>query len=240
MYFCCDLNPIFALSFDFDNTLYDNRSVIAYAEHQALLFLKRYHPVLCNLKQGDCDKFRLWLYQQDPNGCHDVTCWRWRSLELMLLNFGLSKREAGFASDCAMDIIIRWRSQVNISVNVCNVLLELASRWPLVAITNGNLDPDYCGLSGYFSYIFRAGRDGKAKPYGDMYSLAAKKLGLPCKNILHIGDSLIMDVMGAIISGMQSCWIYEYVNYVPVYYGISRHFSPHVKISSLFSLTNLL
>ena len=46
---------------------------------------------------------------------------------------------------------------------------------PLVAITNGNAQPELFGLGDYFEFVLRAGPDGRSKPFSDMYTLAAEK-----------------------------------------------------------------
>ncbi len=81
------------------------------------------------------------------------------------------------------------------------------TKWPLVAITNGNAQPELFGLSDYFEFVLRAGPHGRAKPFSDMYHLAADRLGVALGEILHVGDDLTTDVAGAIRCGMQACWI---------------------------------
>ncbi|WP_348251011.1 HAD-IA family hydrolase, partial [Salmonella enterica] len=73
--------------------------------------------------------------------------------------------------------------------------------WPLVAMTNGNAQPQRFGLGDYFKFVLRAGRDGRPKPFSDMYFLAAEKLHVPFGEILHVGDDLPTDGAGAIRCG---------------------------------------
>ncbi len=61
--------------------------------------------------------------------------------------------------------------------------------------------------SDYFEFVLRAGPHGRAKPFSDMYHLAADKLNLPLGEILHVGDDLTTDVAGALRAGLQACWI---------------------------------
>ena len=96
-------------------------------------------------------------------------------------------------STCRRRPTTRWRSS--------------AEKWPLVAITNGNAQPELFGLGNYFQFVLRAGPHGRSKPFNDMYHLAAEKLDLPLGEILHVGDDLTTDVAGAIRCGMQACWI---------------------------------
>lgn len=98
-----------------------------------------------------------------------------------------------------------WRSLIDVPQETHDTLAQLAEKWPLVAITNGNAQPELFGLSDYFRFVLRAGPDGRSKPFADMYHLAAERLALPLGQILHVGDDLTTDVAGSIRCGMQAC-----------------------------------
>ncbi len=76
MRFYRPLGRIAALTFDLDDTLYDNRPVILRTEQEALAFMQNYHPSL-----------RSEIY-------HDVTRWRHRAIEQAMRDAGLSAQEA--------------------------------------------------------------------------------------------------------------------------------------------------
>ncbi|URJ24404.1 5-amino-6-(5-phospho-D-ribitylamino)uracil phosphatase YigB [Candidatus Blochmanniella camponoti] len=232
------LQPFHAITLDLDNTLYDNYPVINRAEEKSILFLQQYHPALSKIQNRDYYQSRKMLQFIEPNICHDVNYWRWKSLKIILLQSGLTKNEAQLGADYAMEIIIHWRNKIDISLSTHNVLSALSSKWPLIAITNGNANPISCGLQQYFQDVLRAGINGRAKPYKDMYYLASKRFGISCKNILHVGDDLNTDIKGAIHAGMQACWISQYN--LNQFYSIDATLLPHLKISKLTSLTYLL
>ncbi|HAZ76596.1 MAG TPA: 5-amino-6-(5-phospho-D-ribitylamino)uracil phosphatase YigB, partial [Enterobacteriaceae bacterium] len=119
-----------------------------------------------------------------------------------------------------------------------DTLAALAKKWPLVAITNGNAQPERFGLGDYFEFVLRAGPDGRSKPHQDMYHRAAEKLSLPLGEILHVGDDLTTDVAGAIRCGMQACWIKP--QGVSLLTATDSRLLPHVEISRLASLTSLI
>ena len=87
------------------------------------------------------------------------------------------------------------------------MMAQLSQRIPLVAITNGNVDPHKIGLGHYFQLILKAGPDGRVKPYPDMFDKAQRHLGFDAINILHVGDHLKSDVYGAKQNGFQACWL---------------------------------
>lgn len=235
------INTFYAITIDLDDTLYNNDPVIFYAEEKLLSFLRKYHPALSEIQKKDYYFFRKLIKLMDPEIYHDVNFWRWKALEKTLLKFGLSKHDAQLGSDCAMDIIIYWRNQISIPIQTYNILSALQTKWPLIAITNGNSDPVFYGLKKYFLDILRAGVHGRAKPYTDMYFLASKYFDLPCKYILHVGDNLKTDILGSIKSGVQSCWLNKY--YVDSRLSkimIDVKLFPNIEISELMLLTYFL
>jgi putative hydrolase of the HAD superfamily len=63
------------------------------------------------------------------------------------------------------------------------------------------------GLEQYFEVIVVSGEVGSHKPDAKIFELAATKLGVPAKSILHIGDSSQEDFTGARNAGLQSVLI---------------------------------
>ncbi|ELY4376996.1 5-amino-6-(5-phospho-D-ribitylamino)uracil phosphatase YigB [Cronobacter sakazakii] len=238
MYFYRPLGAIAALTFDLDDTLYDNRPVIARTEQETLAFMQRYHPRLSAFTAADLHRARTALRQQEPEIYHDVTEWRRRAIEQVMLEAGLSAHEASEGANEAMLNFARWRSLIEVPEENLEALQQLAKKWPLVAITNGNAEPEQFGLGGLFQFVLRAGPHGRAKPYSDMYHLAAQKLGVAPEAILHVGDDLTTDVAGAIRSGVQACWI-NLLDGDLMQIDDSR-LLPHLEISRLASLTSLI
>ena len=104
MRFYRPLGHISALTFDLDDTLYDNRPVIRRTEQESLAFIRGYHPALSALESSDFQQLRQALRQAEPDIYHDVTEWRRRALELGMLNAGLSADCLLYTSDAADDL----------------------------------------------------------------------------------------------------------------------------------------
>ena len=62
MRFYRPLGHISAITFDLDDTLYDNRPVILRTEPGALAFLQNYHPALRTLQNADLQRLRQALH----------------------------------------------------------------------------------------------------------------------------------------------------------------------------------
>lgn len=238
MRFYRPLGPIAALTLDLDDTLYDNRQVIRRTEQESLAFVRNYHPALQALETSDFQQLRQSLRQSDPEIYHDVSEWRRRAVEQAMRNAGLSAQEATTGAEAAMANFAQWRSAIEVPQETHDTLARLAEKWPLVAITNGNAQPERFGLNDYFQFVLRAGPDGRSKPFSDMYRLAAERLDVPLAQILHVGDDLTTDVAGAIRCGMQACWI-NLLEGDLMQIADSR-LLPHIEISRLASLTTLI
>lgn len=238
MRFYRPLGQISALTFDLDDTLYDNRPVILRTEQESLAFVRSYHPALSQLESRDFQRLRQTLREAEPDIYHDVTEWRRRALEQGMRDAGLSVDQARDGADAAMANFAKWRSAIDVPQETHDTLAALAKKWPLVAITNGNAQPELFGLDNYFSFVLRAGPDGRAKPFSDMYHLASERLGGPPGEILHVGDDLTTDVAGAIRCGVQACWINPYA--ADLMQADDARLLPHIEISRLASLTALI
>ncbi|MBS1204794.1 MAG: flavin mononucleotide phosphatase [Proteobacteria bacterium] len=238
MRFYRPLGQISAITFDLDDTLYDNRLVIQRTEQKALAFVQRYHPALNGLENEEFKRLRWSLRETEPEIYHDVTEWRRRAVEQAMLNAGLTIEEAAVGAQASMVNFAKWRSRINVPQETHDTLKRLATKWPLVAITNGNAQPELFGLGDYFEFVLRAGPDGRSKPFSDMYHLAADRLGVAVEDILHVGDDLTTDVAGAIRCGMQACWIKP--EGADLLQATNSRLLPHMEISRLASLTTLI
>ncbi len=156
MRFYRPLGQISALTFDLDDTLYDNRPVILRTEQESLAFVQNYHPALKAMQNKDFQQLRQSLRETEPEIYHDVTEWRRRAVEQAMLNAGLSAQDAATGAEAAMENFAKWRSRIDVPQETHDTLAKLAEKWPLVAITNGNAQPELFGLGNYFQFVLRA------------------------------------------------------------------------------------
>lgn len=238
MHFYRTLRPIAAMTFDLDDTLYDNRAVIRRTTQASHAALQAYHPALHDFSVQQYQQVRERLLAAEPDICHDVSEWRRRAVEQAMLDVGITCAQAADGAREVMSVFAHWRSQIEISTETHSTLATLAARIPLVAITNGNAEPHRCGLDQYFQFILRAGPDGRAKPYQDMYHSAVERLNLRPEQVLHVGDDVTTDVAGAVRCGMQACWINLHQGNL-MHTGEAR-LLPTLEISQLASLTALI
>lgn len=146
MKFYRPLSAIKAMTFDLDDTLYDNYPVIRRTTLESHAALQAFHPALRDFTPQDYQQLRDELLQREPDIYHDVSEWRRRSVELAMLNIGLSAAEATAGAAEVMAVFHQWRSQVEMPDETHQTLKALAEKIPLVAVTNGNACPEKWAL----------------------------------------------------------------------------------------------
>ena len=201
------LTPIKVLSFDLDDTLYPNGDVISRAE---LAMQQRLRQLLGEVSYND----PLYWWQQrkilaalKPQIRHDVSQWRLLALEQGLTAQGIQSCAAAEIAELAMLAFVEARTAIQLPATVRPLLQQLASRFSLIAISNGNADIQRMGLGDLFEFGLRAGPDGRMKPFADMFLHAAERLAVAPAQILHIGDHVRSDVLGALNAGCQAGWL---------------------------------
>ena len=226
------LQPVTVLSFDLDDTLYDNKPVIAAAEQAMLDTLARHAAVTNNLDSGFWWQQRRLLAKTNPEIRHDIGRWRLLGIEAGLVSLGLAQCEAAEIAELAYAAFLTARTRISLTPGVTQLLAALARRYKLIAITNGNACINKMGIGELFEFSLQAGPDGRMKPYADLFLTAAKRLQVSPAQILHIGDSHRADVMGALHAGCQAAWLNHNQSTVAVL--------PHFRFTLLIDLYQLL
>ncbi|MCG3722309.1 5-amino-6-(5-phospho-D-ribitylamino)uracil phosphatase YigB [Vibrio cincinnatiensis] len=238
MHFYRQLQPIQAMTFDLDDTLYDNHPVIRHLEQQIAQWLYQHHPVTATQSMAWWNQLKWQLASEDPWLNHDVTLWRFEQIRQGLHRLGYSPSQAKQAAEEAIEEVLRLRNLVTVPTLTHQVLRSLAQKRPLVAITNGNVDVEKIGLSDYFQRVLKAGPDGRAKPYPDLFCKARQFLQLPASAILHVGDHLVTDVQGAKENGFQACWYNDHGHTLRA--SRDAKVLPDVEVNSLSQLSALI
>lgn len=237
MHFYRPLKNIKAITFDLDDTLYDNSQCIAEAEATMADYLKHYSG-LQHITEASFKAQKQQILQYHPEIYHDVVLWREETIKYILTVNQIPTAKIASITTAVMDKFIFWRHKIDVPKTSFDVLDYLAEKYPLAVITNGNVEVSKIKLDNYFQFSLRGGPDGRSKPFSDMFHLASLQLGIAPENILHIGDNLITDVAGAINHGMQACWLN--VVGLDIFQQSDASVLPNVEIRQLSALYNLL
>ncbi|WP_158965583.1 HAD-IA family hydrolase [Paraglaciecola sp. L3A3] len=238
MIFYKKLNPIQAITFDLDDTLYENGSVIKNATASLRAFQHKEFSITKSLDTQYWRKIEKELLIDHPILHNDIGQLRFRSLQLGFQQLGYNEEQAVDAARRCFQHFYDQRSNFSVDANIHWILKTLAEKIPLVAITNGNVDVEKIGIADYLSACFKSSVTVPMKPNIAMFDAAQDMLAIPAKNILHVGDNLEKDVFGAIRAGYQAAW-----------YAEDREMSlnseqtltlPHVQLQSLNQLLELV
>ena len=140
---------------------------------------------------------------EHPHLAHDFTRQRLITLERML-------RDAGddvALVDAAFEAYFAARCEVEHYPDSVPALERLAARVPLAALSNGNACLTRIGLMHLFRFQLGARDHGAAKPAASIFHAACARLDVPPHAVLHVGDDVALDVVGAHHAGLRTCWI---------------------------------
>lgn len=237
MRFYRPLGPIQAITFDLDDTLYDNGPVIRQAEQTLTTFIRAHYPIAAALGAADWQHIRRTLISETPALASDMGELRLRTLT-RALQHDVSGAALSQAAKACFECFYHARSELTLTDEVHRTLAHLARRVPLVGITNGNVDPKRIGIDSYFDTIFHASLSRPMKPARPLFDDAAAHLDQAPARILHVGDNLIKDVHGALNAGYQTAW---FACNRPMQLPRERVSSlPHVQLDCLSELTQLV
>lgn len=229
------LKPFKAVSFDLDDTLYDNHPIIEKAESAILTYLHKSFPELGALTQHQWLLYKNIEIQNFPELIHDVSLTRLQTLTRIMTIYGTPPFKAIEYGRQAFAEFVRLRSDFVVPQQSIDLLEKIGRYYPTIGITNGNVDEFKIQLDNKFKFILKAGNGFKSKPQGDLFIEAARRLKIEVTEILHIGDHLISDVYGAQNNGAQAVWFNPNKQSL-----IGARLLPTVEISRLDNLYKLL
>ena len=94
--------PVKAMTFDLDDTLYDNYPVIVRMERELLSWLKLHHPAVAHMDKADWFALKQRVVQQQPELKSDVTLWRLVQLKQAFSQVGYDNEAAHTAAQAAV------------------------------------------------------------------------------------------------------------------------------------------
>ena len=193
-----------AITLDLDDTLWPVWPVIRHAEETLHQWLEEKAPQAA--KSTSIEKIRGIRNQVEkeyPEWQHDLGLYRLEAIRRILAQSGENEK---LAPD-AFAVYLNARQQVTLYDDALPALKRLYEAFPIVAITNGNADLQQIGINHYFKNIVTAKQIGAPKPDPRLFQQAQALLNLPAAEILHVGDDLNSDVLGALNVGMQAAWV---------------------------------
>lgn len=220
------------ISFDLDDTLWPCAPTIIRAETSLYQWLTNHVPVIT--QKYDIHQLRekrQALYKNFPELAYDLTRLRIQSFELLAEEFDLQ-------DDWiipAFEIFFEARQKITLFDDVNPVLDNLAKKYQLASLTNGNADVTKTGVAHWFDLSLNSASVGKMKSEPDIYRQLQTLANITPDQMVHIGDDPVNDIFGAKAAGVYAIWLNR--NQQP---WLKESCEPDASITSLHELPALI
>lgn len=200
-----DISRIKAITIDLDDTLWPVWPTITRAEEVLAEWLKQHAPATSAAfpDSRSLRRIRERVEQERPDLLHDLSAMRRESIRAALVESG----DDPALAEPAFDLFFDERQRVVLFDDAIETLDFLASRYPVVAVSNGNADVVRIGIDRFFKAALNAQKLGIAKPDVRIFHAGAEAAGHAADAVLHVGDDARLDVVGALAAGMQTAWL---------------------------------
>ena len=196
--------PVRAITLDLDDTLWPFAPIGARIERKLHAWMEVHSPqTAARFPVEEMRALRECVVAEYPQHAHDLSLLRRLTIERALRESGgdVALAEAAYA------IFFAERNRVDFYPDAPEALRRIAARVPLAAVSNGNADLAAIGIGDFFRFQLGAREHGAAKPSASIFHAACEQLGVPPHEVLHVGDHIEMDVLGAARAGLRTCWL---------------------------------
>jgi HAD superfamily hydrolase (TIGR01549 family) len=204
-----DFDPqgVRAISIDLDDTLWPIGPTIVGAEAALQSWLGEHAPAAARLalQSGVKSRVRQAVQARWPDRLHDLSFLRQASIEALLRESG----EDPALAPLAFEVFFAARQQVRLFDDAAPALQRLAARYPVCTLSNGNADVKRVGIGQWFVGTVTAKALGVAKPDAQIFAAACQALGCEPAAVLHVGDDLQLDAVGALRAGLPCAWVHR-------------------------------
>src|SRR3954469_16780922 len=200
-----DIARIKAISLDLDDTLWPIWPTIERAEKVLHDWLVDNAPMTAALfsTPSALRDIRDYMATNRPELKHDLSSVRRESIRLALYRAG----EDPLLAEAAFEVFFAERQRVMLFDDALPALEFLAGRYPIVALSNGNADVHRVGIGRFFRASISAREFGVGKPDPRIFLAACGAVDVQPDQVLHIGDDVTLDALGALNAGMQAAWL---------------------------------
>lgn len=229
------------LFFDLDHTLWD------FEANSRLTLEEMYHAF--GLSDKGVDNFddfhRRYLVQNDKlwdryrNGYIKVDELRWKRMWLTLLEYKIA--DEPLAREMGARFLELLPTRKLLFPGTTEILDYLTERkYILHLITNGfektqHSKLHYSGLSGYFKEVITSEGSNSLKPHKEIFEYAFRKTGASLPESIMIGDTMEVDILGAMNAGIDQV----HVNHLTKEVEITEGKKPTYTVFSLKELESI-
>jgi len=196
--------PVLAITLDLDDTLWPFAPIGARIDQVLYEWMLQHSPATAAMYPvAAMRELRERSFRDNPHLHYDLSALRRLTLREALENSGADLA----LLEPAYEAFYAARNQVEFYPDAVDALARIAARVPVAALSNGNADLARIGLDHHFAFQLGSREHGAAKPAASIFHAACERLGVPPAQVLHVGDHIEMDVVGAMQAGLRGCWI---------------------------------
>ena len=194
------------ITFDLDDTLWDNMPTITRAEIDTRKYIEER---VGKIEWGDLNDFlnlREELIKEDPSIAWDISKLRKEIFRKKLVYVKPQSLRDKIVEE-AFTIFINKRHEIQLFDGVENALSELSNKYILGVLTNGNADVYRFDFGKYFKFSISSLEAKNSKPNRAHFDKALEEVeNIAFDEIIHIGDHQINDILFASKLGIESLW----------------------------------
>ena len=194
------------ITFDLDDTLWDNVPTITKAEIETRKWIEN---KVGKIDWGDLNDFlnlREELIKEDESIKWDISKLRKEIFKRKLAHITPEKYRNKLVED-AFAVFISRRHEVKLFDGVETALKQLSKNFLLGVLTNGNADIFRFNIGKYFSFSVSSLEAKNSKPNRAHFDKAIEIMeNIKFDEILHIGDHQVNDILAAYNLGIESLW----------------------------------
>ena len=194
------------ITFDLDDTLWDNYPTIIKAERETRKWIE---GEVGKIEWGDFNDFlslRDQLIKDDKSIAWDISKLR-KEIFRKKLSHVTSEKYRDSIVDKAFEIFISKRHDVKFFGGVKNAIRDLSKKYILGVLTNGNANIYKFDIGKCFEFSISSLEAKDSKPNRAHFDMALTKVkDITFDNMLHIGDHQINDMYAANNLGIDCLW----------------------------------
>ena len=200
--------PVRAVTFDADDTLWDFTRARDDALALAIAVAEDAHPSLVGqlTPTGLQERWDQLADEADRTGAK-VRLHLLREQSFADATAALGVDDPALADRMAEVYFGHRHGEIRLYDDVVPAFAELAERYVLGLVTNGNTDPERSDLAGRFAFNLAADSVGIRKPDPRLFEMAAAAAGCRVEELVHVGDLLDKDVVAPQQAGARGVWL---------------------------------
>lgn len=201
------------LFFDLDHTLWDfeanSRQTLQELYHSMGLLEKGVHDFDLFHQRYIVHNDKLW--DRYRNGYIKVDELRWKRMWLTLLDFKIGNEP--LAREMGIQFLDALPSRKILFPYAKEILQYLQRKgYQIHLITNGFEKTQHskllhAGLTGFFTEVITSEGSGSLKPHKEIFEYAFRKTGAAPEESIMLGDSIEVDIQGAINAGIDQVYV---------------------------------